>query len=412
MIDFASASPSVTVYRLPAQGEITLGRDPACQVPCTIAQGGVSRFHARIVSVGKRQWNLCDLSSTNGTYLNDRRLSGCRLLRQGDRIRLGHHGPSFIVEMDTHLSPWSTWKPVEAVTLTQLFPVLPTLTDPDHFDYLLIGIITVTVVVVLFMSVGNPALFNVLLAIYLTLAAYYVIYRLCRQVKPLWVPALTAVLMVLLLESPVLDAFIHIFRVWLPGDANLGTASEQPLTFVLQMFLGTGVMEELLKIVPILLIGALGRMGRSPLREWLTVREPLDGIILGTAAAVGFTLVESLGYYVPSMIQSVGDGLSSDIGQTSGLQLLIARTLGAIAGHMAYSGYFGYFLGLSVLNPHHRIRIWLTGFLSAAGLHTLWNVSGLISPVVLALVGSVSYAFLMGAIFKARDLSPNENGNA
>lgn len=387
---------------------MTLGRDPACQVSCPMAQGGVSRFHARIISMGERQWHLCDLSSTNGTYINDRRLSGCRSLRQGDRIRLGHHGPTFRVEFDTSPSLWSSWKPVEAVTLTQLFPVLPALTDPDHFDYLLIGIITVTVVVLLFMTVGNPALFNVLLAIYLTLAAYYVIYRLCQQVKPLWVPILAALFMALLLESPVLDAFIQIFRVWLPGDADLSTANQQPLTLILQMFVGTGLMEELLKILPILLLGALGGMMRSPLREWLTIREPLDGIILGTAAAVGFTLVESLGYYVPSMIQSVGNsGLAPEVGQVSGLQLLIARTLGAIAGHMAYSGYFGYFLGLSVLKPSHRVRIWLTGLLTAAGLHTLWNVSGLLGPVVLALVGSVSYAFLIGAIFKARELSPH-----
>jgi len=370
-----------------------------------MAQGGVSRFHARILSHGQ-QWTLCDLSSTNGTYLNDRRLAGCRPLRQGDRIRLGHHGPAFIVELGTSTSLWTNWKPAEAVTLTQLFPVLPSLGDPDYFDYLLIGIITVTVVVLLFMSVGNSALFNVLLAIYLTLAAYYVIYRLCQQVKPLWVPILTGLIMAFLLESPVLDAFIQIFRVWLPGDAVMATASQQPLTFVLQMFVGTGIMEELLKILPILLLGGLGMLVRSPLREWLTVREPLDGIILGTAAAVGFTLVESLGYYVPSMIQSVGGSLSPELGQISGLQLLIARTLGAIAGHMAYSGYFGYFLGLGALKPRHRLRIWLTGLVTAAGLHTLWNVSGLLSPVVLALVGSLSYAFLIGAIFKARELSP------
>lgn len=383
-----------------------LGRDPACHIPCVMAQGGVSRFHARIVATGERQWSLCDLSSTNGTYLNDRRLTGCRPLRQGDRIRLGHHGPTFVVELGTSTSIWANWHPVEAVTLTQLFPVLPSLGDPDHFDYLLIGIITVTVVVVLFMSVGNPALFNVLLAVYLTLAAYYVVYRLCQQAKPLWVPILTGLIMAFLLESPVLDAFILIFRVWLPGEAILATASQQPFTFALQMFVGTGIMEEVLKILPIMLLAGLGMLVRSPLRQWLTIGEPLDGIILGTAAAVGFTLVESLGYYVPSMVQSVGSSLSPELGQVSGLQLLIARTLGAIAGHMAYSGYFGYFLGLGVLKPRHRPRIWLTGLVTAAGLHTLWNVSGLISPVVLALVGSLSYAFLIGAIFKARELSP------
>ena len=44
----------------------------------------------------------------------------------------------------------------------------------------------------------------------------------------------------------------------------------------------------------------------------------------------------------------------SDAGQLVGLQLLIPRILGSAAGHMAYSGYLGYFIGLSALKPRKR----------------------------------------------------------
>ena len=35
------------------------------------------------------------------------------------------------------------------------------------------------------------------------------------------------------------------------------------------------------------------------------ISEPLDGILIGAASAIGFTLTETLGLYVPSIVQSV-----------------------------------------------------------------------------------------------------------
>ncbi|MGI5212293.1 FHA domain-containing protein [Plantactinospora sp. CA-290183] len=49
----------------------------------------VSRRHATVERVGGRVL-LADTGSTNGTWLNDRRLDGRTELRDGDRIRVGH----------------------------------------------------------------------------------------------------------------------------------------------------------------------------------------------------------------------------------------------------------------------------------------------------------------------------------
>jgi RsiW-degrading membrane proteinase PrsW (M82 family) len=152
----------------------------------------------------------------------------------------------------------------------------------------------------------------------------------------------------------------------------------------------------------------------SPLREQIGVWEPLDGILLGTASAVGFTLLETLGQYVPSVISDVtlqAGPEAGQLGQLLGLQLLIPRILGSISGHMAYSGYFGYFIGLSVLKPSKRWQILGVGYLTAAILHTLWNTTGAINILVLAAVGIISYAFLAAAILKARALSPTRREN-
>ena len=139
----------------------------------------------------------------------------------------------------------------------------------------------------------------------------------------------------------------------------------------------------------------------------VTARQP----IRRAASAVGFTLLETLGQYVPEVTQSAAIQAGVATGQLVGLQLLIPRILGSVAGHMAYSGYLGYFIGLAVLKPKLGVQILLVGYLSASALHALWNATGAISGLFLVVVGVLSYAFLMAAILKARALSPNREQN-
>ncbi|GAB4139224.1 MAG: PrsW family glutamic-type intramembrane protease [Cyanobacteria bacterium J069] len=429
------------VYPLPLTREVTLGRDPDCQIVIdSAAYTGVSRFHARIEATADRVgWQLCDLESTNGTYLNGRLLHQAQRLRAGDRLSLGLRGPQFLFELrpveksasdlvvtDDQLIPTMSsslradanlLEPAEEVTptnegitLSQLFPILSTGTDLVQRAYLAPGIVTVSFVVLLFIAVGNPPIFNVTLAVYLAIAAYYVVYQLCGKPKPLGLLLSVAMLMVLLLLSPVLNLFVYVFQELLPGEIPT-QFSGNLLMLIGQMFIGAGLMEELLKAIPVLVACAVGMALRSPWRERLGVWEPLDGILLGTASAVGFTLLETLGQYVPSVIQNVNMQGGIGLGEVSGLQILIARVLGSIAGHLAYSGYFGYFIGLSMLKPAHRWRTLGVGYLTASVLHTLWNVCGILNLSALAVVGSVSYAFLMAAILKARKLSLSRHEN-
>ncbi len=70
----------------PLIGErIILGRDPQCQVP--VIDTEVSRQHAAIV-MEDNQSVLVDLSSSNGTFVNERRIDR-HLLKSGDRLQLG-----------------------------------------------------------------------------------------------------------------------------------------------------------------------------------------------------------------------------------------------------------------------------------------------------------------------------------
>ncbi|MBD2504465.1 PrsW family glutamic-type intramembrane protease [Anabaena azotica] len=403
--------------------EVVIGRDPSCQVVLdAMMYRMVSRRHAVVRPVassvdGTFSWVLCDLNSANGTYLNDQRLYGCQELHAGDRISLGADGPQFLFEYAVAPQPTiitnqvaplpsaknSQQKP-DSVSFTQLFPIISTGKDLTRKAYLVPGILTVVFVVLMFATVGRPQANQVIVATYIALAAYYFIYQLCGKPKPWWVLVGAALTTTLILLSPILNLFIYIFRVILPGDVP---AVDQPINSLTELFVGyffgAGLMEELLKALPILAAYLIALGLPSPWRERIGIWEPLDGILLGTASAVGFTLLETLGQYVPAASLQAG----SDVG----LQVLIARILGLPAGHMAYSGYLGYFIGLAALKPRHAKQILAVGYFSAAALHALWNTAGHSNTLLLVVVGVLSYAFLMAAILKARALSPTRSQN-
>jgi len=79
---------------VPLEGAIplTIGRDPANRL-CLAAETGLSRHHAELRPAGEGRWLVCDLGSSNGTFVEGERLSGCRPLAPGDRIQLGRRGP-------------------------------------------------------------------------------------------------------------------------------------------------------------------------------------------------------------------------------------------------------------------------------------------------------------------------------
>lgn len=69
------------------EGErVTLGTSSEADV--VLADTAVSRLHAVIERLAGG-WTIRDLDSTNGTWVNGRRLSGERPLRNGDDVRVG-----------------------------------------------------------------------------------------------------------------------------------------------------------------------------------------------------------------------------------------------------------------------------------------------------------------------------------
>jgi RsiW-degrading membrane proteinase PrsW (M82 family) len=275
--------------------------------------------------------------------------------------------------------------------------------------YLLPAIATVAFVVSLFGTIGTTYYFFVL-GLYLTAAGYYFIYCLCGKSKPWWLLLASALATGAILISPLFSAFVFVFREILPGNPRIGPDANFVGLFI-GMFFGAGLLEELLKAVPVFAFYFIGTQLRSPWRERVGVWEPLDGILLGAASAAGFTFLETMFQYVPEIAAKVAQQAGAGAGYFVGLQLLIPRIIGSVCGHMAYSGYLGYFIGLSVLKPESRWQILGVGYLTASALHALWNASSAIGVGFSVLVGGASYVFLSAAILKARQLSPTRAQN-
>jgi pSer/pThr/pTyr-binding forkhead associated (FHA) protein len=65
----------------------SIGRDLTCEV--VVGDAEASRRHAELLAVADDRWQVHDLGSTNGTFVNDRRVVGRVDVMAGDVVRIG-----------------------------------------------------------------------------------------------------------------------------------------------------------------------------------------------------------------------------------------------------------------------------------------------------------------------------------
>lgn len=81
-------------YELNLDREQLIGRDPDCFLNLESEVGkGISWHHAKLQSSIENDilhWKICDLDSTNGTFVNGERIQECQILQAKDKITLGY----------------------------------------------------------------------------------------------------------------------------------------------------------------------------------------------------------------------------------------------------------------------------------------------------------------------------------
>jgi RsiW-degrading membrane proteinase PrsW (M82 family) len=261
-----------------------------------------------------------------------------------------------------------------------------------------------------------------ILAIYVAFIVNYYINQMCGQARSGLLQAFVSVVAFWLLTTRFWNYWYDLFYFVFPGQSL--QKSSNPLAVIAGDIFGTGLCEEGFKALPLMALALLTvafaflsrRTGNrlsallSSAVEHFGLREPLDGIVLGAASGSGFFIYETLVQYVPRVIDSAKH---PGIGAFDALVQLLERGLPELTAHSAYSGLFGYFIGLAVLRPGMAVVLIPLGWLSAAVLHGAWDATSDIASSVLAgapvhvVIGVLSYALLAGAIFKARDISPS-----
>jgi len=102
----------------------------------------------------------------------------------------------------------------------------------------------------------------------------------------------------------------------------------------------------------------------------------VDGAVYGAVAGLGFATIENAYYIV------------SNIGQVPGGAITSVRAL-AGPGHVIYSAFAGYYLGLAKFNPDRAGPIVVKGLLIAAFIHATYNtLVGPVPGVAAAVTGS------------------------
>jgi diguanylate cyclase (GGDEF)-like protein len=80
-------------YELRGSNEVVIGRGADCGIQ--VDRDSVSRKHAKVTRAGD-MWQVVDLGSTNGSYVNDAQITQCSL-RDGDLLKIGNAIFKFLV---------------------------------------------------------------------------------------------------------------------------------------------------------------------------------------------------------------------------------------------------------------------------------------------------------------------------
>ncbi len=231
------------------------------------------------------------------------------------------------------------------------------------------------------MASGAQVLFWFLTACLVVAGELGLIYALCGKRKPWWVLTGTVIATAVLVRvfAPVIGALNDSLIVKSQG---------------LIIPIGPGIIEELFKSIPIFALLIVAGNSQGSLARKIGIQEPLDGILIGAASGFGFALAETFLQYASS-------------GET-----ILWRFLSDIFGHAAYSGYFGYFIGLAALRRRDAGRTIIMGLAFSFVVHNAWDffaMNGI--PLGLLPVAILTYAGFVAAILKARQISPARSEN-
>jgi RsiW-degrading membrane proteinase PrsW (M82 family) len=249
-------------------------------------------------------------------------------------------------------------------------PVSPTKTSRRH---LILPLGCTAVLFILLVVLRDGGTKGHLLASYGLFWVFYIVYVISgTKTNPVvyFVPALIVVAEFI---TPFATPFFYLFRTILPGSA-----SSNPT--LVQTFVGSGLMEELMKSLPALIGLYLAKRlttSNSPASGYLSsfrCSTPIEGMLIGLAAGAGFVYVDVCYHVVPSSGIYEPNAEYPEISPV-GFILLSQRVLSGVVSHIFWTSISGFFIGLCARHSRNLVPLLLAAWLVPAALHTFWNLS-------------------------------------
>jgi RsiW-degrading membrane proteinase PrsW (M82 family) len=292
---------------------------------------------------------------------------------------------------DTDLYEVSTWE-VRSVLDHIVASAYSLAISGARLFLVLLGLVLLVAQVVLGALYDEVVLvFTLLSVVPALLLAAYLWYADVTTNEPLYLIAATFVLGILFAGfAGVVNSLITF------GLESVGLAAGI-VGFVAQVvffFVVVGPVEESVKLLAVRLYAFRSRRFDAV----------IDGAVYGAVAGLGFATIENA-IYISGQIEGISDPLN--LAATGGA-IAVVRAL-AGPGHVIYSAFAGYYLGLAKFNPDRAGPIVVKGLLIAALIHAVYNsLSGVVLflaseflgvPWILAFFGFVIvYVGLFGLV--------------
>jgi len=187
--------------------------------------------------------------------------------------------------------------------------------------------------------------------------------------------------------------------VWYGDPTRREPVETMAITFVLAVLFAAiaapvnTILGGFFRLIPIIGLALSFLLVVGPIEEtvkWLAIRTHayeresfdavVDGAVYGAVAGLGFATIENTLYIAQGYLQAASMGSMAQLQQAVGTAT--SRALVG-PGHVLYSAFAGYYLGLAKFNPDDRGPIVVKGLLIAALIHATYNTLVSTLPTVL-----------------------------
>lgn len=247
-------------------------------------------------------------------------------------------------------------------------------------------LIAILILVVLFLISGFAVIINPLIGAFVILSiipAFLITYFVWRADITIREP------LPMLITTFILGVLFAGFAAVFNSIARPFFAFIPYIGLILFFYLIVGPIEETVKWLAIRLYAF-----RHP-----TFQTVLDGAVYGAAAGLGFATIENTLYISQHYLATLQSSTITVQPLQAVLPVALSRTL-AGPGHVLYSAFAGYYLGLAKFNPESAGPIVIKGLFLAAMVHATYNALVSILPLtILTFIGFIIvYDGLLGYI--------------